>query len=225
MELNKIYEDNAVEILSAPDGVIIVSQEENFEDQAVVNFKFYSFRQRKILPVTRDAYLRAKFGESFTEIAPQLPDYINYSVAQLPDGELLCVYPTGESYLFSVGGELEWSGELKYKDYGPSGVACVGGSVWVSFSDGDTILKYNPRTMREELRIGSHADNAFSRPCGLCGGDVGLIVCNQESKCVEAVDPERYTVDVIYNFNEPVYSYVRSGVENIVLLESGVYIV
>ncbi len=225
MELNKIYEENAVEILAVPDGVIIVSQEENFEDQAVVTFKYYSFRSRKTLSVTRDVYLRAKFGDAYQEISSQLPDYINYNVAQLPDGELLCVYPTGESYLFSAGGKQVWKGELKYKNFGPSGVACVGRSVWLSFADGDTILRYNPRTMREELRIGSRSDNAFSRPCGLCGSDLGLIVCNRESCCVELVNPDNYTVERIYSFNEPVYHYVRSGVENIVLLDSGVYVI
>ncbi len=225
MTLNKIYEENAVEILAVPDGVIIVSQEENFEDQAVVTFKYYSFRSKRLMSVTRDVYLRAKFGDSYQEISAQLPDYINYNVAQLPDGELLCVYPTGESYMFSVGGKLEWKGELKYKGFGPSGVACVGRSIWLSFAEGDTILRYNPRTMREELRIGSHSDDAFSRPCGLFCSDMGLIVCNTESRCVELVDTDNYTVDRIYNFNESVYRYIRSGVENIVLLESGVYVV
>lgn len=222
--MNKIYEENAVEIVAVPDGVVIVSQEENFEDQAVVNYKFYSFRSRKILQVTRDVYLRGKFGDAYAEISRQLPDYINYRVAGLPDGEMVCIYPTGESRVFSAGGEIVWKGELRYKNFGPSDVACVGRSLWVSFAEGDTILRYNLRTMREELRIGSSADNAFSRPCGLCEDGSRLIVCNSESCCIEAVDPEAYTVERLYSFDEPVYQYVRSGVENVVLLKSGVYV-
>ena len=54
---------------------------------------------------------------------------------------------------------------------------------------------------------------------------MGLVVCNTESRCVELVDTDNYTVERIYNFNESVYRYIRSGVENIVLLESGVYVV
>ena len=221
--MTKLYENNAVEIVAVPDGVVIVAQEDSVENQAIVTYRLVSFRGHRVMPVTKDIYLRGKFGEDYAAIAPQLPDYINYKVASLPDGRLLCVYPTGESVLFSTGGFLEWRGKLTYQDMGPSGVACVGNALWVSFSEGDTILRYNLEFLREELRIGSRKDNAFSRPCSLSSEDGRLIVCNRDSCCVESVDPRNYAVQRLYTFDEPVYQYVRSGTENIVLLASGVY--
>lgn len=221
--MTKLYENNVAEIVAVPDGVVLVAQEDTDENQAIVTYRMVSFRGHRIMPVTKDVYLRGKFGEDYASIAPQLPDYINYKVAWLPDGRLLCVYPTGESVLFSAGGFLEWQGTLTYQGMGPSGVACVGNALWVSFSEGDTILRYNLEFFREELRIGSRNDKAFSRPCSLTAEDGCLVVCNRDSCCVESVDPRTYSVRRLYTFDEPVYQYVRSGTENIVLLASGVY--
>lgn len=219
----KLYEENAAEIVSVPEGVIIVSQEQVDVDQAVVTYRLYSFRSRRLTSVTKDVYLRGKFGDSYAAIAVQLPDYINYRVAEFPDGHLLCVYPTGESVVFSADGFIEWRGMLTYQEQGPSGVAAIGDTFWLSYSQGDTIVRYRLPSMREELRIGSAKDNAFSRPCGLSSEQGRLIVCNRESCCVESVDTQTFSVDRLFTFSEPVYQFVRCGTENVVLLASGVY--
>ncbi len=219
----KIFEDNAAEIVAVPDGVVIVSQEQVDETQAVVTYRLCSFRSGQAMPVTKDVYLRGKFGDAYAAIAVQLPDYINYRVAELSEGRLLCVYPTGESAIFSADGFIEWRGMLTYQGHGPSGVAAFGDSFWLSYSQGDTIVRYRFPSMREELRIGSAKDAAFSRPCGLCAENGRLIVCNTESCCVESVDTETFSVERLYTFNEPVYQLVRCGRETVALLASGVY--
>ena len=221
--LTKLYEENAAEIVAVPEGVVIVSQEQADDRQAVVTYRFYNFRTKRMMPVTKDVYLRGKFGDGYAAIAVQLPDYINYRVAELSEGRLLCVYPTGESIVFSADGFIEWRGSLTYQDNGPTGVAAFGDDFWLSYAKGDTIVRYRFPTMREELRIGSAKDTAFSRPCGLNSENGRLIVCNQESCCVEAVDVKTFAVEKLFTFNEPVYQFVRSSRERVVLLESGVY--
>ena len=220
----KLYEENAAEIVASPEGVVIVSQEQVDEDQAVVTYRQYSLRTRQLTSVTKDVYQRAKFGDSYAAIVVQLPDYINYRVAELSDGRLICVYPTGESAIFSADGFAEWRGMLTYQGNGPSDVAAVGDGFWLSFAQGDTIVRYALPSMREELRIGSAKDDAFSRPCGLSSEQGRLIVCNRESCCVESVDATAFTVERLFTFNEPVYQFVRSGSAGIVLLASGVYL-
>lgn len=221
--LTKLYEENAAEIVPVPEGVVIVSQEQSDDRVALVTYRFYNFRTKRMMPVTKDVYLRGKFGDGYAAIAVQLPDYINYRVAELTEGRLLCVYPTGESIVFSADGFIEWRGTLTYQDSGPSGVAAFGDTFWLSFAKGDTIVRYQFPTMREELRIGSARDTAFSRPCGLSSEGGRLIVCNQESRCVEAVDVKTFAVEQLCSFNEPVYQFVRCARESVVLLESGVY--
>ncbi len=224
MAINKIFEENAVEVVSAPEGFVIVSEEENLEDKAVVSFKFYSLRTHKLTPVPRDVYLRAKFGENYQKIHSLLTDYINYRVATLNDGRIVCVYPDSKAVMFAEDGEIVWQGEFKYKDHTPTGITALGQNIWVSFGLADTILRYNLTSMRWDLRIGSKNDEAFSRPEGLSNDGSRLIVCNSESRCIESVDTDNYALDQLYSFEEPVYQVVKSDFDTAVLLESGVYI-
>ena len=222
--MQQIFDDKAVQIVGAPGGVIMVIAEQCFDDQAIVSYKYYDFATGQLSKVAREVYLRGKFGENYEMFAPNLHDFVNQHTAYLPDGRCLFVYPTGEAAAYDEQAMRVWSGTLKYKEFGPCDVVCIGRSVWVSFPDGDTILRYNARTLREELRIGSKKDNAFSRPCGLYADGGKLIVCNSASNCIELVDTDTYTVERYASFNEPVYQYVKSGEHQVVRLASGVYL-
>ena len=223
-ELQQIYGENALQIVGAPDGVIIVVAEEIVGDQATVSYRYYSLSNNKLSRTVKDVYLRGKFGERFSDYVPYFKDILNYSPAQLPDNRSLFVYPTGEACIFDENMVKSWNGILKYKDFGPCDAVCICRSVWVSFPEGDTILRYNARTMREELRIGSKNDNAFSRPCGLYVDGTKLVVCNSASKCIELVDTESYTVERYANFEEPIHQYIKPGGHEVVRLDSGVYL-
>ena len=222
--MQQIFGESALQIVGAPDGVIMVVADEINGDQATVSYRYYSFSSEKLSRTVKDVYLRAKFGEDFEEYVPHFKDVFNYSVTDLPDDKRLFVYPTGSACIFDEFMNKTWSGTLKYKDFGPCDAVCIGRSVWISFPGGDTILRYNARTLREELRIGSKRDNAFSRPCGLYVENNRLVVCNSASKCIELVDTESYTVERYSNFDEPVYQYIKPNGHEVVRLKSGVYI-
>ena len=222
--MQQIFDENAVQIVPAPGGVILVITERFIENQAIVSYKYFDFATKHLSKVTREVYLRGKFGESFADYVPYLKDFVNQHAAKLLDRRMLFVYPTGEASVYDDMVDKVWSGELKYKEFSPCDVVCIGRSVWVSFPEGDTILRYNARTMREELRIGSKKDNAFSRPCGLFADGSRLIVCNSVSNCIEAVDTDTYTVERYATFDEPVYQYIKSGDNEVVRLASGVYL-
>lgn len=222
--LKKIYGDGVLDILPLPKGVLMVTRENDAEDKVVVSYKVYSFESGKISRATRNVYLYAKFGQNFEKYYKLMPDFINYKCTALPDDKLFTIYPTGEAKIFNADVEVVWQGNIKYKEFGPSDVACVGKSLWIAFPDGDTILRYNLRTMRDELRIGSKKDNAFSRPCGLCSIENKLVVSNAVSNCIEIVDTGTYVVERYAAFDEPVYKYHKVGANEIVLLQSGAYI-
>ncbi len=223
--MQQIFDESALQIVGTPDGVVIVVEDEKLDDErALVSYRYYSFSSSELMRTLKEIYLRGKFGESYADYLPFFKDIHNYSIADLPDNRRLFVYPTGDACIYDENMSKVWSGTLKYKDFGPCDAVCIDRSVWISFPDGDTILRYNARTMREELRIGSKKDNAFSRPCGLAAEGRQLIVCNSESKCIEVVNTDSYTVDSYYNFEEPVRQYIRIGSYEIVRLDSGVYI-
>jgi hypothetical protein len=222
--LKKIYGEGVIDILPLSKGVIMVTRENDVDDKVIVSYKFYSFESGKIARATRSVYLHAKFGQNFEKYHKIMPDFINYRCTPLPDNRLFTVYPTGEAKIFNGSADLIWEGKINYKEFGPSDVVCVGKSLWIAFPDGDTILRYNLRTMRDELRIGSKKDNAFSRPCGLYAIDNKLVVCNSVSNCIEIVDTDTYVVERYASFDEPVYQYFKIGANEVVLLKSGAYI-
>ena len=222
--MKKIYDKSAMAILPYNDNIVFVAAEKQLDDKFIVSYKMYDFQNYQVTQVRRSAYLEAKFGDEFLYFSKMFPDFINYKCAKLPDGRLISLYPNGDAAMFDNNYDIVWEGALKYRNSGPAGVACVDNSIWVSFPDGDTILRYNAATMREELRIGSQRDNAFSKPRGLWAAGKNLIVCNSAGKCIESVDTSSYVVEKYAQFDEPVYQYVKCGMFEVVLLDSGIYL-
>lgn len=221
--MKKIYDKSAMAVLPYGDNIVFVAAEKQVDDKYIVSYKMYDFQEDTISQIRRSTYLEAKFGDEFLYFSKIFPDFINYKCVKLPNGGIIAVYPNGDAAIFDKHNEITWEGSLKYRNSGPSGVACIDDSIWVSFPDGDTILRYNAETMREELRIGSQKDNAFSQPRGLWSNGKNLVVCNCAGKCIESVDTSSYVVERYAQFDEPVYQYVKCGPFEVVLLESGIY--
>lgn len=223
--MKKIYDKSAMAILPYGDNIVFVAAEKEVDGKFIVSYKMYDFQEDAVTQVRRSTYLEAKFGDDFLYYSKLFPDFINYKCSKLPNERLIAIYPNGDAAIFDKYNEIVWEGTLKYRNCGPSGVVCIDNSVWVSFPDGDTILRYNADTMREELRIGSQKDNAFSKPRGLWCDGKKLIVCNSAGKCIESVDTSSYVVEKFAQFDEPVYQYVKCGLFEVVLLDSGIYLV
>ena len=89
--MQQIFGDNALQIVEAPDGVVIVVADEINGDQATVSYRYYSLSSNKLTRTVKDVYLRGKFGENFADYVPYFKDIHNYSVAELPDDRRLFV--------------------------------------------------------------------------------------------------------------------------------------
>ncbi len=222
--MKKIYDKSAMAILPYGDNIVFVAAEKQVDDKYIVSYKMYNFNDGAVTQIRRSTYLEAKFGNDFLYYSKIFPDFINYKCARLTDGRMIAIYPKGDAVIFDQNNDIVWEGSLKYRNSGPSGVTCIDNSIWVSFPEGDTILRYNAFTMREELRIGGKKDNAFSKPRGLWSEGKNLIVCNHAGKCIESVDTSSYVVEKYAQFDEPVYQYVKCGAFEVVLLESGIYL-
>lgn len=218
-------------MLPLPGGFLFVASQSEYEEKQgeqeskrmLVSYRMCSFERAAVVPVTRSVYLQAKLGPNYGFFEHQLKDLLNYICVPLPEKRTLMLYRTGDASIFAADGEIVWTGRLSYHESGPADAVCSGNSVWVTFPDGDTIVRYNARTMREELRIGSKRDNAFSKPYGLWLQDGALMVSNAASQNIERVDVDAYTVEQYAQFEEPVYQYLKINSNEIVLLRSGIY--
>lgn len=222
--MKKIYGNGAVRMMAQPSGVVFLTADEVVDGKTTVSYWAYAFDGGSLMRVSRRVYLQAMFGVRFEQWHELMPDFVNFRFTDIGNNRYLSLYPTGDAKVFDRNYQEIWQGKLNYKDFGPSDAVCIGKSVWVAFPEGDTILRFNAETMREELRIGSKKDNAFSRPCGLWSIDNKLIVCNASGNCIEMVDTDTYVVERYATFNEPVYQYFKIGSIEIVLLESGIYV-
>lgn len=221
--MRKLFNDNAIHMLPLPNGIIIAAKQNEYDDKIIVAYKKISFEDGSTSAITRNVYLLAKFGNNYKSFEIQLKDYLNCRTVLLPDNRLFAVYPDGNVIIFDAEARVEWQGTLKYKNYGPADIALHEHTLWASFPESNALIRFNLRTMREELRISGSADSAFSNPEGLWVMDDTLLVCNPGSKKINQVNLKTYTVYEYAEFEEPVYQYVKINSNEIVLLKSGVY--
>ena len=112
-----------------------------------------------------------------------------------------------------------------YKKEAPADIVYNGGAVWASFKKNNVIIKYDLELLREEMRIGGgKGENSFASPNGLFVKDDVLYVCNEESKKIWALNTKTYDIYEAHSFNEPVYSYMQTAGLELVVLESGLYL-
>ena len=222
--MKRIFGPEALHLLPMPGGFIMATQQNAYDDKVVVAYKMVNFESGSMNPVTRNVYLLTKFGNNFKACEKQLRDYLNCKTAMLDEGRLFAVYPDGTAKILDKDARVEWQGALKYRDYGPADAVVHGHTLWASFPENNALIRFNLRTMREELRIGGGSGSAFSAPEGLwvADGD-NMLVCNPGNQKILEVNLKSYTVYDYAEFEEPVRQYIKIGGSEIVLLDSGVY--
>lgn len=221
--MKRIYGQDAIHMLPLPSGFIIATRQNVYDDKVVVAYKMVSLENNSINPVTRNVYQLAKFGNNFKLYEKQLRDYLNCKTVALSDRRLFAVYPDGNAKVLDADAKLEWKGSLKYKEFGPADAVAFGHTLWASFPESNALIRFNLRTMREELRIGGGAGSAFSSPDGLWINDENMLVCNPDSNKILEVNLRSYTVYDYAEFDEPVHQYIKVNSNEFVLLNSGVY--
>ena len=222
--MRRIYDGQVGQIVPSKMGVVFAIGEKTFGGQFAVTYRFYSFDTARVTLVDRSAYLIAKFGPDYNKFISLINDHINCHIAHLDDGKMLIVACDANAMIIDKNGKVFWKGDLKYKDSLPLDVVYDGEYVFVSYPDIDCIVKYNSKNMHMVMRAGSVGDNAFSNPCGLSLLDGLLTVCCSTGNEIKLFDSNNFSLKTYAKLNEPVYRYYKEGVNEIVLLESGVYI-
>ena len=94
----------------------------------------------------------------------------------------------------------------------------------MSNPDGNAIVRYSLRNMREDLRVGSEHSDVLKSPEYLFRAATGkMLVCTGENRKILSVNLDSYVIDEYMSFNEPVRQYTRIGHDEVVLLDSGIY--
>ncbi len=216
--------DSVYDIIAFSNG-IIYTKKSVLENGAVkVNFFGYDIKRMQDTPVTKSVYLLNKYGAEYNKIAEQLGDYVSCDADVLPSKHTVVVYNSGESGIFSPSGDMVWSSDLNYQGSEINSVAADGRQFWSVVPDKNCVVSYSISHKKFSMRIGSPDSTSFQHPVSITKYDNELFVCNTESRKVRTINLNDFSVNDFRIFDEPVYKYLRSCGKEIVVLESGVYI-
>ncbi len=216
--------DSVYDIIAFSNG-IIYTQKTVLENGSVkVNFFGYDIKRMQNTPVTKSVYLLNKYGAEYKKIAEQLGDYVSCDADIMPSKHTVVVYESGESGIFSPNGDMIWSSDLNYQGCEINGVAADGRQFWSVVPDKNCVVSYSISHKKFSMRIGSVESTSFQHPVSITKYDNELFVCNTESRKVRTINLNDYSVNDFRIFDEPVYKYLRSCGKEIVVLESGVYV-
>lgn len=224
--MKQLFGEQIFDLLKTPDGFITVYRRPEFEDGVVVSYKSVSLDDGVVTQRTRADYEFIKFGANCNLKGLESGGFITCSCVELDKDRIFIVRDGGEAAVYDAQNNIEWQGTVRYKDEGPSSIAGSGDVLWASFAENNTLIRFNLRTMREELRIGGSNDSSFSGPCGIWLDDSRekLFVCNCKAQNILEVNVKTYTVAEHAAFEEPVHKYLRLGNRELVVLDSGLYL-
>lgn len=219
--MRKIYSGIIYDIVPKSNGVVFFCREES---DSPVCVKMLSVEDGKMIDVGLSVYANCKMGVNCATVVKYCNNYVLDHILSLNNSEVFVCTQEGNAFLLDAAGEAYWSGEMKYRENSPSGIALYKNSIWASFRDTNVILRFNLNTMRSELRIGGK-QSPFDGPTKIYVDGDTAIVCNEKSKNLAKVNFEDYTVETYKQFDEPVHQYLKVGKYEFVALSSGLYVI
>lgn len=216
--------DSVYDVIAFSNGIIYTKKTVLENGSVKVNFYGYDIKRMQKTPVTKSVYLLNKYGAEYKKIAEQLGDYVSCEADTLPSKQVIVVYPSGETGLFSLEGEMLWSSDLQYHGGDICGVVADGRQIWSVVPSKNCVVSYSISHKKFSMRIGSEESTSFNNPVSISKYDNELFICNAGSNKVRTISLRDYSVNDFRIFDEPVYKYLRSCGKEIVVLESGVYV-
>ena len=221
--MEQLYDSSALDIIPMSDGMVFAYCQDKTDEQMTIAFKMISFESGVMTNVTSDFYSIAKFGTQYQSCPLQIDNIVTCKIANLPNGNILYVNDKGDTVITDGDGNTVFTGLISHKGNAVSGVAVDNNSIWCSFKDSGIIIRYNARTMRDELRLGGGRTPIISAPKGISIEDGLMKVCDVSQNKIFEIDLNSYSMKVYKEFDEPVHQYIKIRSYEFVLLDSGLY--
>lgn len=221
--MDKISNDKVYSLHPLPDGFLYSYLIEQIENQYKIGYKMVSFEMDKISNITQSIYLLTKFGSEYKKFLHKIKNYLTCFSIITENGYTFVVEKDGQATLFDTDGNEVQKNTILYKSTPPGGIAVNRNALWVSFPEHNVLIRYNLKTLREELRIGG--DNSpLKGPTGLFPAGSKLFICCTESRSIWKLDCATYQTELYYQFDEPIFDYKFINKYEISVLDSGIYL-
>ena len=222
--MTAIFDSSALSILPLSDGIIFAYCKDRDGDRMSVGFKSISFSDGKMKNVTTDYYSIAKFGANYQSLLLTIDNPVTCKSAYLENGNIFIVNEVGKAMIIDRDNCIVWNGDISHKGAPPSGVAADGNSLWCSYKESGILIRYNIRTMRDELRLGGGKNTAIPSPKGIHIDGGIMRVCDCDAGKIFEIDLNSYAIKLYREFSEPVHQYIKIRSNELVLLDSGLYV-
>lgn len=223
--MKKVYGEDSLGMQKCGNGFIILKKTD-LDDRFAVTYKMISFDDNSITAVSKDKFQEAKFGKEFcSNIGSFVPNYVLCKAAKLDDKKIFVVSEDGKAKIINNKGELVREGSCSYKGGAPADILVTGNAMWASFPESNAIIRFNTRTMREELKIGGKGQEIINRPRGLWFNEIrnSILVCNEGTQNIIEISLDDFTAEEYSFIGEPIYQYIKVGAFEIVWTASGIY--
>lgn len=221
-----IYEGQVLNALPIAGGIVFAYVAEKTEDdKTVVAYQHINFDTGKSATVTKTIFQVAKFGHAHQKIEEHAAHHLTTLSCSINDGKTFLVERDGSVKIIDCDGDIEFLSSFLYKKEAPSSIVYSDGAIWASFKKNNVIIKYDLELLREEMRIGGgSSENSFNAPSGLFIKDNMLYICNEGSQKIWALNINSYDIYEAHTFKEPVKNYMQTAGLELVVLESGLYL-
>ncbi|MGN0173044.1 MAG: hypothetical protein ACI39F_01265 [Acutalibacteraceae bacterium] len=201
----------------------VYKSEDNGKEKNLIAFNQHSFDTGITNAITKGAYLNSIFQNHSEFLREEIGDYINIITVFTPNFGIIMLSPNGIAKVYDYNCRFKWKGNLKYKGYAPADAVIYGDSLWCSYPDSNTLIRYNTNSMRQEFKISSGVGGEFVEPYGLFIVEDELIITSQSTGLIQKMAFKDYKVETLYDLPEPVKKYIKVDSNEVVLTESGIY--
>lgn len=224
--MKQIFGSGVLSIAPCNRGFVFAEVHKTVQDNAeknIIAFHQHNFDTGVTNPITKNAYLNSIYLNHSDFLKEEISDYINTITIFTPNFGMILLKVNGIALVYDYNCKFKWRGNLKYKGYAPADAVICGESLWCSYPDSNTLIKYNVNSMRQEFKISSGIENELVEPYGLFAGDEGIIITSQNSGLIQTISLNDYKLETLYTVNEPVKKYIKVDSNEIILTESGIY--
>lgn len=222
--MKKISDDKVFSLHPLPDGFIYSYMVGINGDKVKVGYKTVAFEHTKISKVTKSIFMLSKFGAGYKSFAEKIKNYITCYAFPFEDGRTLVIETDGSAVIYGLGGQEIWTGDFLYCQCPPSGAAVNGNTLWLTYKEQNTIIKYDLAAQRQELRIGG-PNSPFAGPTGLFPAGSKLFICCKENKNIWKLDCSNYQTELYIELEDKVVDYKFINNSEIAVLDSGIYFI
>lgn len=224
--MKQLLEGKILQMLPVPSGVVVaLATEVTEEEKIVVEYRMISADTGEIQRVSKNVFLLVKFGPNHKLAELQVKNHLTAKTAILSDNKTLVVEEDGAAKLLGDDGVAEWVGSIKFKNEAPSAIAFDGKSAWAAYFENNTLVRINPGTLREELRIGGKDknNNNFKGPTNIFVSGEYIFVSNIISKQIWKINTKTFSAEEYLSTEVPIYGFVHFDHKDIVWLSDGIY--